>query len=210
MTRPAPRTVPRLLGATVFVTGLSVMAVEMCGSRLLAPYFGTSFQVWTLLLTVVLATLCLGYTLGGRLADRSERASPFFATVALGGVLTCLVPLIGHGVLGYLAGRSGLEVGWGSLLASLLFVAPPIFLLAMVAPWAVRLRTASATEAARAAGNLYALSTLGSIMGSFLPGLVLLPALGTTKCFLLFGGLLMAVAALGGILVRDERTVRAS
>lgn len=188
-----------LLNLAVFVSGLSVMAVEMCASRLLAPYFGSSFEVWTLLLTVVLLTLCAGYELGGRLADGTTGTAPFYALLAGGGALVLVAPALGPSCLAWMVTSARMETTWGSLAASLVFVSPPLFLLAMVAPWAVRLRTESADEAPRAAGKLYALSTLGSIFGTFLPGLFLLPLLGTGRCFLLFGSLLLAVGAAGGL-----------
>lgn len=180
------------------MTGASVMALEMAASRLLAPYFGTSQIVWANLIGLILIGLSLGYAYGGRLADRRPEPRLLYGLVLAAGVYQALIPLFARPILSAMIG------GWfgtpatiivASFAAILLVFLPPVFALATVSPFAVRLATRDVTESGRVAGGLYAASTLGSIVGTFVPAFVTIPFLGTKETILLFAALQIAVAA---------------
>jgi spermidine synthase len=195
------------LGVLVFVVGMASLGAEIAGVRLLAPYFGASTVVWANTIGVVLVALSIGYWLGGREADKRPRIEPL-CVVALGAsVLLALVPfaarpLLDLGVKALDAVSAGAFIG--SLLAVLVLIALPVLLLGMVAPWAMRLAVTSVDEAGTVAGRLYALSTAGSLVGTLLSALLLIPAIGTRRTFLVFAICLAVVAAVG---LRSRRRV---
>lgn len=173
--------------ALVFVAGMTSMALEMCASRLLGPYFGTSLFVWANLIGLVLIYLSAGYFFGGRLADRYPSRRLLCALTAAAALATGVIPFISHPVLEW-SGR-GLDtanagVFYGSLLAVILLFSVPVTLLGFVSPFAVRLSVDRVGTSGRSAGSLYALSTAGSIIGAYLPVLVLIPAWGVRRTLL--------------------------
>lgn len=183
------------LGALVFGAGIGALATEITASRLLAPYFGSSTIVWANLIGIVLGALALGYWLGGRLADRRPEPRLLGLVVLVAGVLVAVVPFAAKPFLeltvdGLDTASAGAVVG--SFLAVLLLCAPPVVLLGMVSPFAIRLAVSSIATAGAVAGRLYALSTAGSLVGVFLPALVLIPAVGTQRTFLIIAVLLAA------------------
>ena len=185
------------LGALVFGAGIGALATEITGSRLLAPYFGASTIVWANLIGIVLAALALGYWLGGRLADRRPEAA-LLGRIVLGAALfIALVPFAAKPFLdvtvqGLDEASAGAVVG--SFFAVVILCAPPVVLLGMVSPFAVRLSVSSIATAGAVAGRLYALSTAGSLVGTFLPALVLIPGIGTQRTFLLVAAVVGASA----------------
>lgn len=190
------------LHLTVFLCGAAVMAVEMTASRLLAPWYGSSFDGWTMLVGVVLAVLTFGYAWGGALAERDPSPAGLYRAVALTGLLVLGLPHLGAALLPVVALRLGLGVVGGTGLAVLLLLGPPTALLATVSPRAVRAGAADPRLAGGVAGRIYACSTLGSVLGTALPGLVLLPLLGTQGVFHGIGGALVGVGAVGAALER--------
>ncbi len=185
----------RALGALVFGAGIGALATEITASRLLAPYFGSSTIVWANLIGIVLAALALGYWLGGRLADRRPEPVLLGYIVLASAVFVAAIPFISKPLLDVtVEGLDETSAGAvvGSFLAVLLLCAPPVVLLGMVSPFAIRLAVASIATAGAVAGRLYALSTAGSLLGTFLPALVLIPAIGTQRTFLVVAALLAA------------------
>jgi len=181
------------LGALVFGAGIGALATEITASRLLAPYFGSSTIVWANLIGIVLAALAIGYWLGGRIADRRPRPSLLGLIVLGAAVSVAAIPFVAKPFLDLtVEGLDNASAGAvvGSFLAVLLLCAPPVVLLGMVSPFAIRLAVASIETAGAVAGRLYALSTAGSLVGTFLPALVLIPALGTQRTFLVIAALL--------------------
>jgi len=181
------------LGALVFGAGIGALATEITASRLLAPYFGSSTVVWANLIGLVLAALAVGYWVGGRVADRRPRASLLGFIVLAAAVCVAAIPFAAKPFLdltveGLDKASAGAVIG--SFLAVLLLLAPPVVLLGMVSPFAIRLAVASVETAGAVAGRLYALSTAGSLLGTFLPALVLIPAVGTQRTFLVIAALL--------------------
>lgn len=183
-----------MLKLSVFLCGAVVMVIELTGSRVVAPYLGTSLVVWTSLIGIILAALSLGYWWGGRLADRRPEARLLGRIILLAALATGAIALTSSFVLGFLQTQ---EMGLyaAAVGATLLLFAPPAVLLGMVAPFAVRLRLADMASGGRTAGTLYAISTIGSIAGTFLAGFVLIAWIGSTNILLLMAAVL-AVAAL--------------
>jgi len=181
------------LGALVFGAGIGALATEITASRLLAPYFGSSTIVWANLIGIVLGALALGYWLGGRLADRRPEPALLGSIVLAGAVLVAVIPFLAEPFLDLtVEGLDDASAGAviGSFVAVLLLCAPPVVLLGMVSPFAIRLAVSSIETAGAVAGRLYALSTAGSLLGVFLPALVLIPAIGTQRTFLVIAALL--------------------
>ena len=181
------------LGALVFGAGIGALATEITASRLLAPYFGSSTIVWANLIGIVLAALAVGYWLGGRLADRRPEPSLLGFVVLGAAVFVAAIPFVAKPLLDLTV--EGLDeatagAGVGSFLGVLLLCAPPVVLLGMVSPFAIRLAVTGVETAGAVAGRLYALSTAGSLLGTFLPALVLIPAIGTQRTFLVVAALL--------------------
>jgi spermidine synthase len=184
----------------VFTGGMTSMFLEMSASRLLAPYFGTSLFIWANLIGLVLIYLSAGYFLGGRLADRYPSMRLLCILTALAALATGLIPFISKPVLDW--STTGMtevnaSVFYSSLIAVILLFGVPITLLGMVSPFAVRLNTRSVGGSGRSAGGLYALSTVGSIVGTFLPVLLLIPNIGTKRTILTACVLLLAASLYG-------------
>lgn len=201
---PGP-TVRHLIRATVLLGGVSSIGIEITASRLVAPYFGDSTLIWANIIGLTLAFLSLGYWLGGRMADRHPSAAVLFTVVGVAAVFAGLIPLFARPILAVsLDAFDQVDVGefYGSLLATLLIIAVPITLLGFVSPFAIRLLVADVGHSGQIAGNLYALSTVGSIAGSFLPVLVLIPRLGTARSFVVLATLLLIPAILGLLSLR--------
>ncbi len=186
---------------TVFVSGMTTLAVELTASRLLNPYFGNSNLVWANLIGLILVYLAAGYYLGGRLADRFPRPAVLYQIIAWAAFLVGLVPFAARPLLGGVSGElttAQLDVLIGSFVGVLALFALPVTLLGCVSPFAIRLAMRDVGRAGDIAGSIYALSTLGSILGTFLPVLVLVPTVGTRTTFLIFSGVLLLVAQ-GGL-----------
>lgn len=169
-----------ILEITVFVCGALVMIYEIIGSRLLAPYIGTSTYVWTSLIGIILAALSLGYWLGGKWADKKPDVKILASVIFLAGGCVSLTILIQETVLAVL-GQSALILEIKSVLAAILLFAPASVLLGFVTPYAVKLKMSAIEDAGKTVGRLYALSTVGSIFGTFLAGFFLIPFVGSVK-----------------------------
>ena len=191
---------PLVLRTIVFVVGSASLGAEIAAARLLAPYFGASTIIWANTIATVLVALSAGYAIGGRLADKRADLRGLCAIVLLASVLLALVPFAADPFLRLSVSALGaLSVGGflGSLAAVLVLVAVPVVLLGAVAPYANRLTVVDLTATGRATGNLYAISTAGSLVGTFLAALLLIPVIGTHRTFLVFALALALVAAPG-------------
>ncbi len=177
----------------VFVSGFVVIALELLGSRLITPVFGNSVSTWGSLIGVVLAGLAVGYHYGGKLADHSPTQGKFSAIVFSGGILVVLLPFVSPFALG-IPLSLGLGDRYGPVLASVLILSPPTFALGMASPYAVRLKTESLVSLGRVTGNLYSLSTVGSILGAFSTTFVLMQLLDVRTIIFSMGVVLMLVS----------------
>lgn len=185
---------------SVFAAGMTTLALELTASRLLGSYFGTSNLVWASIIGLILIYLTVGYLLGGKWADRSPHSESMFRVLAWGAFLAGLIPLASRPVLRISADAFDvLNVGvlFGSFAAVLILFSVPVVLLGTISPFAIRLAITEPEHAGTVSGRVYAVSTLGSFTGTFLPVLVLIPLVGTTKTFLLFSAFLLGVALVG-------------
>lgn len=160
------------LRTVMFCTGASALVLEILGSRLISPYYGSSLYCWSALITVTLAALAAGYAWGGRLADRTPALTLAARLLAAAAFSCALVPSLREPAL---RATSPLGVQWGALAAALVLVAPTLMLLSALGPLAVRLEADSLAMVGRSAGGVYSLSTVGSVVGAFLAGFVLIP-----------------------------------
>ncbi len=189
-----------VLLSVVFLGGMTSLAVELAASRLLAPYFGDSLFIWAILIGMELIYLTIGYYIGGRWADRHPTAPRLYTLVLIAAGFIALVPVLSRPILTIsLRGFASLDVGAfvGSLIGTILLFAIPVTLLGMVTPFAIRLEITKVDQAGNTSGQIYALSTIGSILGTFLPVFVFIPTIGTAMTFLLFGSLLLIGALVG-------------
>jgi spermidine synthase len=179
----------------VFVAGGVLLGLEIAGSRVMAPYLGSSIYVWGSLISVFLIALSGGYLLGGRLADRWPRPQLLGGVLLLAGILLILLPALAAPVLKSIVARD-LGPRLGPFVAAALLFGPAGLILATTSPFAVRLAATDLASLGSAAGSLYALSTVGNIVGTLVTSFVLIPLLGVSTILLLLGGVLMACAAL--------------
>jgi spermidine synthase len=194
------------LAALVVGAGTGSLATEIAASRLLAPYFGSSTIVWSNLIGLVLGALALGYWLGGKLADRRPEPRLLGAIVLAAALWVALTPFVARPFLDATVrnlddASSGAVIG--SFFAVLLLFAPAVVLLGMVSPFAIRLAITDVATAGAVAGRFYALSTAGSLLGAFLPALIVIPLVGTQRTLLGTA----AVLALSASLLLGRRTL---
>ncbi len=185
-----------MLELIALVSGALVMVLEMVGARVMAPHLGTSVIVWTSLIGVVLACLAFGAWLGGRLADRTVSRATLARILAWAGCGSVLTGLCHSIVAGSVAGAVA-NLHLAAVVCAILLLALPATFFGMVTPYVIRLRMADLATSGRTVGNLYALSTLGSIGGTFLGGFVLISWFDCTHILLGTGAgmLLLSLAA---------------
>src|SRR5690349_1405389 len=207
--REAVQSSGRFLLLVVFLAGIGTLGIEMVASRLLAPYFGTSQPIWAVVIGLTLIYLTIGYRLGGTLADRRPEEKVLYQVIVWAGFLTGLIPLLSDPILRFSQGTiARVAVGsfLGALFGVLVLFAAPVILMAMVSPFAIRLQLkrveAGIAAAGRTAGSLSALSTVGSIVGTFLTALYLIPTIGTASTTYLIAVFLVVVGLIG---LRDWR-----
>ncbi|MDQ6710150.1 MAG: fused MFS/spermidine synthase [Candidatus Dormibacteraeota bacterium] len=198
--QPAPTLATRLLLPLAFVGGLTSLGIEFAASRLLAPFFGQSLFIWGTLIGLILIYLTVGYYAGGRLADRYPHPRLLYTVTAAAALTTAMIPVISRPILSLSqTGFAQLSVGLvlGSLISVVVLFAVPVVLLGMVSPFVIRLRIQHLATAGNAAGAVYALSTLGSILGTFLPVFWLIPTFGTRPTIIVLALLLGLISAAG-------------
>jgi spermidine synthase len=185
---------------TVFVSGMTTLGIEFAASRLLGSVFGTSNLVWTAIIGLILIYLTVGYFWGGKLADRYPEIKRFYIILIWGAFTAGIVPFIARPVL-YAAAdafdQMQLGILLGSFTAVLILLIVPVTLLGTVSPYVIRLILKDSHQAGKVSGRVYAVSTLGSFLGTFLPDLVFIPWLGTRLTFVVFSILLLVVGLIG-------------
>lgn len=184
----------------VFAAGMTTLAVELSASRLLGNIFGTSNLVWASIIGLILIYLTAGYFLGGWWADRSPHLRTMYLIMAWGAFLIGLVPLVASPVLRLAADafdQLQVAVLFGSFTGVLILFSIPITLLGTISPFAIRLSIRTPMEAGRISGRVYAVSTLGSFLGTFLPILLFIPIIGTSRTFVVFSLFLLGVSLIG-------------
>lgn len=193
-----PATVPMVRAvraeqfATVFLTGACVILIEILGTRVIGPVFGVSLFVWSALLAVTLGSLAVGYYLGGVLVDRAPTQRLLGFVVVTAGLLLAVVPLLARVVVGAAA---SLGPRSGSLVAAAVLFAPSLVALGTIGPIVVRIATPDLRSAGHEVGSVYAISTAGSLIGTFVTAFVLVPALDTNYILLGAAAVLTLVGA---------------
>lgn len=191
-----------LLALTAFLTGASVMVIEVSGARMIMPYFGVGLFVWSALISVTLLSLAVGYWVGGGLADRYP-GLPLLALVLFSSGLGLLViPLVRSPIL---LGTARFGPQWGALASALLLFALPLGLLGMVTPLVLKLHARGLAGVGRSAGLLYALSTVGSVSGTLATGFLLIPNLAIPTILVLTSSLLVLLAAITFLMAGRRR-----
>ena len=184
---------------TEFFAGVSVMAVELGASRLLAPYFSSSQIVWTIIIGTIMIAMALGNLYGGRAADKNPDPALLYRRILIAAVWIAAIPVLGKYVILGVSALLIFTVSTNFLVIAafvscmLLFVYP-LFLLGTVTPSLVKATVDSLDDSGRTVGRLGACNTVGSILGTFLPTFVTIPAVGTAVSFLIFSGVLLVIA----------------
>lgn len=187
------------LYVTEFFAGMSVMAVELGASRLLAPYFSSSQIVWTIIIGTIMIAMALGNIYGGRMADRHPEPDRLYRRMVIAAVWIAAIPVAGKYII---LGISALLIFtvssqfliWAAFAACMIIFVFPLFLLGTVTPSLVKYTMNSLEDSGRTVGKLNAANTVGSIIGTFIPTFVTIPAWGTSVTFLVFAGILLLLA----------------
>jgi predicted membrane-bound spermidine synthase len=193
-----------MLEVVVFLCGAVVMILEMVGSRILAPYLGSSIIVWTSLIGIILGSLSIGYWWGGQRADKNPNHRSLSLIIVLASFLVGVIAISKSFVLDFLQDSTS-NIHLASVIATSALFAPPSILLGMVSPYAVKLKLMSLEKSGKTVGRLYAISTIGSIFGTFLGGFYLIAFFGSTRILCILAITLAAtsfVAFLGDRLLK--------
>lgn len=184
---------------TEFFSGMSVMAVELGASRLLAPYFSSSQIVWTIIIGTIMIAMALGNIYGGRSADKDPNPDKLYGRILVAAIWIALIPVVGKyiiiaisGVLIFAVNNNFLIIA-GFVACFIIFVFP-LFLLGTVTPSLVKYTMDSLDDSGKIVGKLNAANTIGSIIGTFVPTFISIPAVGTSITFLIFAGILLLLA----------------
>ena len=177
---------------------MSVMAVELGASRLLAPYFSSSQIVWTIIIGTIMIAMALGNIFGGRSADKNPDPDRLYRRILIAAIWIAAIPVLGKYVILGISGLLIITIStnlliWAALFACLVIFVFPLFLLGTVTPSLIKFSVDSLENSGSIAGRLGAFNTIGSIIGTFLPTFVTIPAVGTSMTFLIFSGILLVL-----------------
>ena len=195
MTRPILRN-KLYLYLTEFFAGMAVMAVELGASRLLAPYFSSSQIVWTIIIGTIMIAMALGNLYGGRSADRDPNPDRLYRRILIASIWIALIPVAGKYIILAISAVMIFSVNanyliWAAFAACMVIFVFPLFLLGTVTPSLAKYSMENLEDNARIVGTLGAANTIGSIIGTFVPTFVTIPAVGTSITFLIFAGILL-------------------
>lgn len=194
-TKPASSFNRRHLLLTVaFFEGAAVMVIELLGAKIVAPFYGTSLYVWASVLGVTLAALASGYYLGGWLSQKYNSEYPLYLVLGIGGILTVLAPQLAPSIM---VATSDLGIRAGSFISVLLYLYLPIVCMGTVSPLITQLINQSKRKAGQSAGTVYAISTVGGILATFVAGFFLIPELGIAATSWLIASILILISLLG-------------
>jgi spermidine synthase len=198
--RPPPKAPPPgaapayYLLTALFLSGACSLALEVVGTRLISPFYGSSVYTWSALITTTLLALAFGYAWGGRLADRSPFLLLFSKLLLAAGLTVAAIPALREHVL---RASAPLGVKLGALAAAAVLVGPALALLGALGPVVTRLTATGAADAGRRAGDAWAVSTAGSVLGAALTGFVLVPLWPASRILLVCAAVLIALGAWG-------------
>lgn len=184
---------------TEFFSGMSVMAVELGASRLLAPYFSSSQIVWTIIIGTIMIAMALGNLYGGKKADKDPDPDKLYGRIIIAAIWIAMIPVVGKYIIIAVSGllvfavNSNFLIIAGFVSCMVIFVFP-LFLLGTVTPSLVKVTVDSLSDSGSVVGKLNASNTIGSIIGTFVPTFISIPAVGTSVTFLIFAGILLLLA----------------
>ena len=195
---------------TEFFAGMAVMAVELGASRLLAPYFSSSQIVWTIIIGTIMIAMALGNVWGGQRADKDPNPDKLYFRLIIASVWIAAIPLLGKYIILGISGILVLTVNtnfliWAAFLACMVIFVFPLFLLGTVTPSLVKYTVDSLSDSGKTVGTLGAFNTIGSIIGTFLPTFVTIPAVGTAVTFFIFSGVLLLLALIYFICTKTKK-----
>jgi len=179
---------------TAMLTGGSVMMLEMLGARIAGPIYGVSLYIWTALIAVTLVSLSLGYWFGGAISDKRPSADLMYMLILVAGLWIGFIPWLNAPVLVGCYELLGIRLG--VLCGAFILFAPPLTLLGMVSPFAIKLALADLARTGKTAGALYAISTVGSVAGTVLTGYWLIPVIGISRTLLVITGVILTPPAI--------------
>lgn len=186
---------------TEFFSGMSVMAVELGASRLLAPYFSSSQIVWTIIIGTIMIAMALGNIYGGRSADKNPNPDKLYARIMIAAIWIAAIPVVGKYVILGISATLLFTVDSNFLIiagfaACMVIFVFPLFLLGTVTPSLAKFTVENLEDNGKLVGNLNAANTIGSIIGTFVPTFISIPAVGTSITFLIFAGILLTLSVL--------------
>lgn len=198
------------LYVTGFFSGMSVMAIELGASRLLAPYFSSSQIVWTIVIGTIMIAMALGNIIGGKMADKYKNPSRLFIWLFIAAIFTALIPLFGKFIMAGIALVLATFVTsnyliWAALTSCIILFVFPLLVLGMVTPNLVKFALKDENDSGKTVGIIEALNTIGSIIGTFLPTFVTIPNIGTSWTFVIFAAILFIICLIYLILKRMEK-----
>jgi len=182
---------------TVFTTGAIVLVIEILGTRIIAPFYGTTIYVWCSLIGVTMLALAAGYFFGGILADRRPEPNMLYSIISAAAAFILIIPIISKYVI---PGSNLLGPRFGALTSAVLLFSVPLILLGMVSPYAIKINEGKFGKIGTVAGSLYAVATAGSFAGAIITGFYLIPAIGINSIILVFSILLIIIASIGFML----------
>lgn len=184
---------------TEFFAGMSVMAVELGASRLLAPYFSSSQIVWTIIIGTIMIAMALGNIYGGRSADKNPNPDKLYGRILVAAVWIAAIPVVGKYIIMGISALLIFTVStnfliWAALAACMVIFVFPLFLLGTVTPSLAKYSVDSLEDSGKVVGTLGAFNTIGSIIGTFVPTFLSIPSVGTSVTFLIFAGILLVLS----------------
>lgn len=184
---------------TEFFSGMAIMAVELGASRLLAPYFSSSQIVWTIIIATIMIAMAAGNVYGGKSADKYNDPDVLYRRLLIAAVWIAAIPVLGKYVIILISGALIITISHNLLViaafaACMAIFVFPCFLLGTVTPSLAKYTVDSLDDSGKTVGTLGASNTIGSIIGTFLPTFVTIPAVGTAMTFLMFSGVILVLA----------------
>lgn len=184
---------------TEFFAGMSVMAVELGASRLLAPYFSSSQIVWTIIIGTIMIAMALGNIWGGKSADKNPNPDKLYIRLIIAAIWIAAIPLVGKYVILAISALLVYTISsnmliWAAFLSCMVIFVFPLFLLGTVTPSLVKYTVDSLDDSGKTVGTLGAFNTIGSIIGTFVPTFITIPVAGTSFTFIIFSGILLVLS----------------
>ena len=195
---------------TSFFAGMSVMAVELGASRLLAPYFSSSQIVWTIIIGTIMIAMALGNIYGGRSADKNPNPDKLYIRILIAAVWIGAIPIVGKYIILLISGLLVITINinfliWAAFFSCAVIFVFPLFLLGTTSPSLVKYTTDNLEDNGKTVGKIIAFNTIGSIIGTFVPTFVTIPTVGTSMTFLIFAGILLLLGLVYFISTRVKK-----